>query len=334
MKGLFRRTWRHLALGAGFGVFAYLVAMLGVSTIIGSFERIGPRFFLMPAMAVFGLCVRGLSILPLMPPGQRLSVPAAIASRLAATALNIVLPAFGIGGEAIRLLWVPLGRRERMGAAIILDRSLLILADLAFLLLAAIAGLWGLALPGQLQWLAIASALAAVAGAAAIGWVSARRGLSVPFVKALRSAGFRSMGGKLQHAEAVDATIRALWRERPRCVLYSGAIQFASRLFLAAEILVGLWLLEVPTSPLEGLVVSSTPIGVNAVFAFVPNQLGVQEAGIALVFGALDLGARTGVVLGVIQRMSQLVQVPVGLLALAAAPRPRAKRPSDHTAHP
>jgi hypothetical protein len=119
----------------------------------------------------------------------------------------------------------------------------------------------------------------------------------------------------------------ALWRERPRNVLWATTIQFASRLFLAGEVWAGLRLLQVRATVVEAVVVAAVPIGVNALFAFVPSQLGVQEAGIGFVFGALRLGARTGFVLGVIQRISQLAQVPLGLIALATAPRRSGARP-------
>jgi len=151
--------------------------------------------------------------------------------------------------------------------------------------------------------------------------VTSRHGVSVPVVKALHALGFKSLGARVPNARAVDEALRALWRERPRSVLLATGIQLLSRLFLAGELWVGLWLLHVPATPLKAVVVSAAPIGVNALFAFVPSQLGVQEAGIGLVFAALRLGARTGLVLGVIQRMSQLVQVPLGLVALALAPR-------------
>ncbi|MBI5542594.1 MAG: hypothetical protein HY901_01800 [Deltaproteobacteria bacterium] len=47
-----------------------------------------------------------------------------------------------------------------------------------------------------------------------------------------------------------------------------------------------------------------------------------------LFFGALHLGVRTGLLLGVVQRMSQLLQVPVGLVALALAPHRAAPGPA------
>ncbi len=319
MKRFLRRWWTYLALCAGLCVFAYLVADLGVGTIGATLARIGPGFFWMPALAILGLCIRGLAILPLLPAGGRMSPGNAVASRLAATALNVIVPVFGVGGEAVRLLWVRPEYRDEAVAAILLDRSLLILADLAFLLLALAAGLLGLALPRRLEWMTIGGALGAAGIAALIVWVTASRGISVPFVKALRRIGFKSMGDKVPSAEAVDSTIRALWRERPRSVLYATGIQFGSRVALAGEIWAGLWLLRVHASTLQALVVAAGPIGVNAIFTFVPSQLGVQEAGIGLVFGALHLGVRTGVVLGIIQRISQLVQVPVGLAALATA---------------
>lgn len=323
MKRFLRRSWRYLAFAVGLCVFSYLVAKLGLGTIGAYLAEIGPGFFFMPAVAILGLCVRGLAILPLMPPGARMSPGAAVASRLAATALNVVIPVFGVGGEAVRLLWVPSEHRDPALAAIILDRSLLILADLAFLLLALFAGLAGLALPRRMEWMAIGLSVGTIGIAALLVWITAARGLSVPFVKALRSLGFKSMGDKVPSAEAVDATMRSLWHERPRCVLYATAIQFGSRLLLAGEIWVGLRLLRVPASPLQAVVIAAGPIGVNAVFTFIPSQLGVQEAGIGLLFGALHLGVRTGLVLGVIQRMSQLVQIPVGLVALMTPKSPR-----------
>jgi uncharacterized membrane protein YbhN (UPF0104 family) len=319
LKRFLRHFWKALTLGVGLALFAYLVAKLGLGTIVAYLRRIGPGFFVMPAAAILGLCVRGLAILPLMPRGRRMSLGAAIASRLAATSLNVIIPVFGVGGEAVRLLWVPYEQRAPAVAAIILDRALLIVADLAFLLIALIAGVVELALPPQLEWIAIGGAVGTIGVAALLVWITANRGISVPLVKALRSVGFKSMGKKVPSAEAVDATMHSLWKERPRSVLGAAAIQFASRLVLAGELWAGLWLLGVPSSPLKALIVSAGPIGVNALFTFIPSQLGVQEAGIGLVFGLLHLGTRTGLVLGIIQRISQLIQIPVGLAALATA---------------
>jgi len=326
VKDLLRRSWRYLSLALGAGLLAYLVADLGPGTIVDAFARIGPRFFLMPAVALAALSVRGLSILLLLPPGGRMGAGAAIASRLAATSLNLALPVLGIGGEAARLAWVPSDHRGEGIAAIILVRSLLILAALAFLLLTVIVGLAALALPDRLRWIAVGSGLAALGAAAAIVWVTAKKGVSAPFLKVLRWAGLRSVSGLIPGALAVDSTMRSLWRERPARVLVAAAMLLASRLLLAAEIWIGLWLLEVPAGPVKALVVAAAPIGVNALFTFVPGQLGVQEAGFGLVFAVLRLGAQTGLVLGVFQRMSQLVQISLGLLCLLAAPRQGGRR--------
>jgi hypothetical protein len=326
VKRFLRKSWRFLTLAIGLSILGYLVARLGVGTIVQELEKIGPSFFLMPSLSIFGLGVRGLSILPLMERDARFGWIAAISSRLAATALNIIVPVFGVAGEPARLLWLEPGKREAGIPAIILDRALLILADLAFLILAVIAALTSLALPRMLEGIALASAAAAVVVALVIIWITARRGVSVPAVKILHALGFTSMKTKLADAKAVDDTLRALWRDRPRCVLYALAIQFVSRIFLAGEIWVGLWLLQVPATPLKAFVVSAAPIAANAIFTFIPNQFGVQEGGMGLVFGALRMGARTGMVLGVIQRMSQLVQIPIGLAALATAPRNGVRR--------
>ncbi|MGC4113136.1 MAG: lysylphosphatidylglycerol synthase transmembrane domain-containing protein [Myxococcales bacterium] len=327
LKQLLARSWRPLSLALGIAVFAYLLHRVGLGTIVGSLGRIGPAFLLMPAASLAGLCVRALAILPLMEPGSRLGIGAAVASRLAASALNLTIPALGIGGEAARLLWVAPENRQRAVPAIILDNALLILADLVFLLLAIAVAVFWLALPRRLEWLALAVALATVLLALGLVWLTARAGVSVPFVQVLRKVGFKSMAGKVPDAQAVDEALRGLWRDRPICVLQATAIQFASRLFLAAEIRIGLRLLHVPASPAEALIVSAAPIAANALFTFIPSQLGVQEGSLGVFFGLVGLDPQSGLVLGLVQRVGQLIQIPVGLVALALAPRRPRNRP-------
>ncbi|HEY3447153.1 MAG TPA: lysylphosphatidylglycerol synthase transmembrane domain-containing protein [Myxococcales bacterium] len=332
IRGVLARSWRPLSLAVGVAVFAYLLHRVGIRTIVDNLAHIGPAFLLMPATSISGLCVRGLAILPLMPRDARFGIGAAIASRLAATALNMTIPAFGVGGEAVRLLWVPSEKRQETVSAIILDNALLVLADLVFLLLAVAAAVFWLALPRRLEWLALGVALLSVVLATGLVWLTARLGVSVPFVRALRLVGFKSMAGKVPDARAVDESLRALWRDRPICVLQATALQFASRLFLAGEIWVGLWLLNVPASPVEALIVSAAPIGANALFTFIPAQLGVQEGSLGLMFGLVGLDGQTGLVLGLVQRVAQLMQIPVGLVALVLAPRRR--RPASGARRP
>ena len=104
-----------------------------------------------------------------------------------------------------------------------------------------------------------------------------------------------------------------------------------ARLLLAAEIYAGLRILGARVGIMGTLIFIAIPVGLSVIGTFVPGQIGLQEGASALVAAALGIGPATGIALVFLQRLRQLVFVPLAGLLIALVPYgPRVVRPARH----
>ena len=314
-----QRLWRWLSLGLGAALLAWLIIDFGPRKLARELFAVGPGFLFVPIVYGLGSALRAFGWRALLDPVARPSSRATLESRFAASVLNETLPLMGVGGEPVRLLWLPqLSRRAGM-SALILDRVLVIVADALYLFVVAVVAFAGLAMPEALFRNAAVALAMAVALSAGLILVTFKRGLAVPVVRLVGFLGLRSQE-RLDKAREVDATVRTLWKRHPTRVLSALGIQIVARLIMSLEIWIGLFLLGARAGALDALIISAVPLAVSVAFAFVPSQLGVAAAAGALVFTALRLDPSLGVALSLLQNLRQLVLAPVGFVCLARAP--------------
>jgi hypothetical protein len=84
-----------------------------------------------------------------------------------------------------------------------------------------------------------------------------------------------------------------------------------------AEVHVTLWFLNGTAPPLlTSFILETVNRLITVIFKFVPMQVGVNEAGTALVTQVLGLGASTGVTLGVVRKVRMLFWSAAGIVLL------------------
>src|SRR6185503_13351615 len=98
------------------------------------------------------------------------------------------------------------------------------------------------------------------------------------------------------------------------------ALHVCARLLLAAEIYAGLQILGAHVGPLATIIFIAIPVALSVIGTFVPGQIGLQEGASALVAAALGIGPATGIALVFLQRLRQLVFVPLAGLLIALVP--------------
>jgi hypothetical protein len=76
----------------------------------------------------------------------------------------------------------------------------------------------------------------------------------------------------------------------------------------------------VPVDVQKTLIFIAIPVALSVVGTFVPGQIGLQEGASALVAAALGIGPATGIALVFLQRLRQLVFVPLAGLLIALVP--------------
>jgi hypothetical protein len=295
----------------------------GLGAIREALSRVGGNIAWLFAAYAAGTAVAAIPWRTLLPPWLRPSWGATLASRFAASGLNALLPFFGLG-EAARLLWLPRGERTPGFAALVVDRLLFLAAGTPILVAAAIAATRVPGVPRSYELAALASAgiisiaVAVVAVGAARGRLVGKLRWALVVFGVPPSDGSKDADGN--DVNPVDRSLHAVLTG-PRGPIARGfAWHLAARVLLAVEIYAGLQILGARVGLLGTLIFIAIPIGLSVIGTFVPGQIGLQEGACALVAAALGIGPATGIALVFLQRLRQLLFVPLAGVLIALVP--------------
>jgi len=329
---------RGAGIALGLGAVVVGVKWTGVDAIHKALSQVGANITWMFAAYAAGTAVGAVPWRKLLPDWARPSWGATLTSRFAASGINALLPFFGLG-EASRLLWLPRGERSPGLAALVVDRLLFLAAGMPILVIAALAATRVPAVPASyllavsISASVIFLAVAAVAVGAARGRLVGRLrwALIIFGVPPATGANNGNGNGARSKDDAIDPVDRGLHSllTGARAPLAGGfALHVCARLLLAAEIYAGLRILGAPVGVLGTLIFIAIPVGLSVIGTFVPGQIGLQEGASALVAAALGIGPATGIALVFLQRLRQLVFVPLAGLLIALVPYgPRSSDP-------
>ena len=120
-------------------------------------------------------------------------------------------------------------------------------------------------------------------------------------------------------AEDLDARLRRYYQENWRRFVLSVAFHFGGWLLGGLEVLVMLYVLDIPVSMATATVIEAVGSGVRFASFPVPGSLGVLEGANTGVFAALGLGASAGLAFSLVRRARQGVWIGIGLIVLVSA---------------
>jgi uncharacterized membrane protein YbhN (UPF0104 family) len=312
----FSRSISAIAWVFGVVLTGYLVHRVGAASIAHALERVGSRFVWLVAAYAAATAVGAIPWALLLPVRARPSWPAVVSSRFAASGLSALLPFFGLG-EAGRLLWMPRFDWSRGTAAIVVDRLIYLVAGALFLFAAAGSARSLGALPPQLISGAVVVALAILAVSAVVALIAARGQLGRVWNKVLA----RFAPRRTRAPGAWEPSLRAMLVGPRRTLLAGLAIHLVSRLLFAVEVYAGLRLLGLPSGWRVTAIFAAVPIALSVAGTFIPGQLGLQEGVQALVAAALGIGPAAGLTLVLLQRVRQLLFVPLSGVLIAIVTR-------------
>ncbi len=310
------RSVSWLAWLLGLALTVYLVRRIGVAPIGRALGRVGPRFLWILAAYGVATAVGAIPWALLLPARARPSWGAVVTSRFAASGLAALLPFFGLG-EAGRLLWMPRPSWSSGTAALVVDRLIYLVAGALFLFAAAGSARSLGSLPPALITGALVVAVAIVAVTGGVALIAARGQLGRAWNRLLATFAPR----RIRAPGAWEPSLRAMLIGPRRTLLAGLSIHLASRLLFALEIYAGLRLLGLPSGWRQTAIFSAVPIALSVAGTFIPGQLGLQEGVQALVAAALGIGPAAGLTLVLLQRVRQLVFVPLSGLLIARVTR-------------
>lgn len=329
-KGVLLR-WSAWVLGLV--VVVLLVHRLGGAAVMEAVARVGPRLGWLVAVYAAATTVMAFPWCLLLPRRARPSYRGVLAGRFAASGVNAVLPILGTG-EIMRLMWLRRSRWTDGTAALAMDRVLFAIASALSLVAGAVATMLLPRLPRGFGWAALVlAALLGTLPSLAI-WLAVRgkaggalARLGVRLRRRLPALRLTPAGANVPPAPDLDQALSAQLTA-PRGTLAGAlALHVLGRGLASLEIYVALRVLGFHTSLATILVLAAVPVALSFVGALVPGQLGLQEGAQAAVAAALGLGATAGISLVLLQRIRQLVFVPVTAVLLSTAPHRRSSDP-------
>ncbi|SAL18984.1 flippase-like domain-containing protein [Caballeronia telluris] len=243
----------------------------------------------------------------------------AVLARWSGESVNSLMPAGQIGGPMLMVRYLAQrGMRARDAAAVItVSTTMQTLAQLLFALV-------GVALLGSGSGTGVRNAVLiviVVIGAMIFGfYLAQRRGL---FGRAMRFASSvaarfsakRDWSSLVTRAEAVDAAVHEMYRERGK-VAASFALSFLGWIVGTGEVWLALRLIGHPVDWTDALILESLGQAIRGAAFAIPGSLGVQEGGYLLLARLVGLPPEAALALSLAKRARELLLGVPGIVYL------------------
>jgi uncharacterized protein (TIRG00374 family) len=310
------KVTRAVLLVGGLVVLAFLVARVGIESVMSVLSRLTwwqLVLICLPYGLIMAVDTLGwrYAFISNPPPYLRM-----LAARTAGEAVNIVTALGSVGGEAVKV-WLlrPAVSYDESVPSVVIAKTTSTIAQTLLLLVGLVLAVTTLTVAGDVIWamlVLLGVELLLVGGF----FVTQVAGL-------VRRAGrLLAWSGLIENASAaedLDARLRRYYRENWRRFVLSVAFHFGGWLLGALEVLVMLYVLDIPVSMATATVIEAVGSGVRFASFLVPGSLGVLEGANTGVFAALGLGASAGLAFSLVRRARQGVWIGVGLIVLVSA---------------
>jgi uncharacterized protein (TIRG00374 family) len=307
---------RALLLVGGLVVLAFLVARVGIESVVSVLNRLTwwqLVLICLPYGLIMAVDTLGwrYAFISNPPPYLRM-----LAARTAGEAVNIVTALGSVGGEAVKV-WLlrPAVPYDESVPSVVIAKTTSTLAQTLLLVVGLVLAVTTLAVDGDVIW--------AMLGLLGVELLLVGGFVVTQVAGLVRRAGrLLAWSGLIENASAaedLDARLRRYYRDSwPRFVL-SVAFHFGGWLLGALEVLVMLHVLDIPVSIATATVIEAVGSGVRFASFLVPGSLGVLEGANTGVFAALGLGASAGLAFSLVRRARQGVWIGIGLIVLVSA---------------
>jgi hypothetical protein len=284
----------------GAALFAWLVWRDGPRDIRGGFRQIGWGLGWILILGGLRFAVRAAAWAICLEPPHTLRFADAFTAVVCGDALGNATPLGPLVSEAAKIACVrgrvPVGPAL---TALAIENVLYTLSVAAMIAAGAVALIASVDLPERLREFSEVAVAGVVAFFLLAAWVLWRR---PAVIDTLLPAG-RASTSRLHKLRAIEQEVFTFASRRRRAMVPLVALELGFHVLGVAEKHLTLWLiLPSPPSLLTSFIVETTDRLITVAFKFVPYQVGVGEAGTALVTQVLGLGAAPGVTLSIVRK--------------------------------
>jgi putative membrane protein len=238
--------------------------------------------------------------------------------------VGALLPASGVGGELARVrVAAVIGLPAPVaGASVLVDVTLAVITQIAFCI-AGIAALFHLSSDGGGLGVQVALGLALFAMLIA-GFLGIQLGGPMRRLASVLGplVGERARDRLIRNARLADGVLTAIYA-RHHSLLASALWRLAGWVAGAGEFWLGLRLLGYPIGVVEAIMLESLAQAARSAAFIVPAGLGVQEATLVGLGGAIGIPAEAAIALSLLKRVRELLLGLPGLVAWSLLERRR-----------
>jgi hypothetical protein len=305
---------------AGVALFVWLIRYVGPGEIWAGFKQIGWGLATIVAIAGLRFAVRAAAWQQCLEPPHALRFVDAFAAVLSGDALGNITPLGPLVGEPAKAAFVrarvPIGPAL---TALAIENVLYTLSVAAMIAAGAIALLVRTDVAATLRQ----AGELAIAGVFALYlvtlWTLWRRPalLSSAVGTLARVTSSASLDARVPKIRALEDRVYTFASRRREALLPLGALELAFHALGVLEVHVTLWLLlGYPPPLMTSFVLETVNRLITVVFKPIPVQVGVNEAGTALVTQVLGLTVQTGITLAIVRKARVLFWIVVGSVLL------------------
>jgi hypothetical protein len=306
-----------LTTAAGVLLFVWWIQRIGLAEIRSGFAQIGWGLALIVLLGGMRFAARAIAWTLAVEPPHRLRFRDAFGAVVAGDALGNLLPLGPIVSEPAKIAFVrphlPLGPAA---AALAIENVLYTLSVAGAIAGGMAALLFVFDIPLALREVseaAIAAVVVLFVAALALVWMQPAV-LSRVFSFVSRDP---RAPGRVERLRGLEQQIYTFAGRRTGALLPLAGAELAFHALGVLEAYITLWLLfGAPPTLLIAFIVETANRLITVVFKFIPLQVGVNEAGTALLTEVLGLGAASGTTLGLVRKVRVLCWTAIGLALL------------------
>ncbi len=303
----------YFLLLAGLALFTLLIAYHGLRDVATALAVSGWGLLWVTLFHILPLIIDAGAWRILFPKGHRPSFIVTLWARWIGESINGLLPVAQMGGDfaKARLIMHRGFPGTLSGASVVVELTLSVVTQILFTLM-------GVALlfhvgGRELLWpvlVGLGVMVLLVAGFC----LAQELGMFGGFVRILlRLPGNRDLESLTGDADALDARIRNIYRER-QSLFYAGLWRLGGWIVGTGEVWLALHFLGSPVSLIQAFLLESLGQAVRAAAFLIPGGLGVQEGGYLVFGGVLGLSPEISLALSLTKRVRELLLGVPGLV--------------------
>ena len=321
-----RKLYKAIFLLIGIATLGYMIYVIGFDVIWYNIRKTGFWFFPITGiwLVVYILNALAFKIIIQEPQLKGSNIPFLTVLRITISgyAINYITPFVALGGEPYRIMELKkFVGTNKATSSVLLYGLMHMFSHLIFWLLSIILIVFVVPLDNTLL---IGCGIAFIIGILVMLWFLKvyKNGFTVSTFKLFQRIPYVRRWAK-PFAEAksaslieIDEQIRILYADRRLAFYNSLILEILSRVVTCLEIYFAALAIGLNMSFLDALIISSaSSLFANLIF-FLPMQLGTREGGLVLALKSMRFRGDTGIFIGLITRVRELVWIAIGLMLI------------------